>query len=202
MLDASHPPLPVLPPFVGLNLDQIHLITSAQQAQQVLPLLLAQDALGFDTESQPVFIKGQAQSGPHLIQLASDTQAFLFPLTGADAPLEELREILLAPQVLKVGFGLKNDQRAMLHKLAYQCAPILDLARALREGKKAEVGAKTAVQRFFNQEMRKPKSISTSNWGRNQLTAQQLLYAANDAYVALKVYRRWRELGGRAKYLK
>lgn len=187
-----------LPPFIGLNMAQISVITDAEQAQAVLHLLLAADVLGFDTESQPTFIKGQISTGPHLIQLATDQHAYLFPFSGSAEMLPQLREVLQAPQVLKVGFGTRNDARALQKKFALQCNPLLDLARSLRENKrKGEVGAKTAVSRFFNQSMQKSKKISTSNWGRRHLSSAQILYAANDAYVALRVYRRWRELGGK-----
>ncbi|MDP2195006.1 MAG: 3'-5' exonuclease domain-containing protein 2, partial [Rhodocyclaceae bacterium] len=55
------------------------------------------------------------------------------------------------------------------------------------------VGAKVAVAHFFGQKLQKHKRIGTSNWASRRLTAQQLLYAANDAQVALRVYRAWRE---------
>lgn len=195
----AQPSVEELPTFIGLDASRISIIHSAEQAEKILPLLLACDALGFDTESQPTFVRGQKSTGPHLIQLATEEHAYLFPLHGSTPPLPQLIEILQAPQVLKVGFGLRNDIRAMHHKYEWELGPLLDLSRALRENKKkGEVGAKTAVARFFQQNMRKPKNISTSNWGRARLTAPQILYAANDAYVALMVYRKWRALGGRA----
>jgi ribonuclease D len=36
--------------------------------------------------------------------------------------------------------------------------------------------------------MSKSKSITTSNWSAMQLSEKQLVYAANDAYVAIKVH--------------
>jgi len=44
-------------------------------------------------------------TGPHLIQLATDEHAYLFPVTGTPA-LAVLKAVLEAPGVLKVGFGL------------------------------------------------------------------------------------------------
>ncbi len=184
-----------LAPFMGLTMAAISLITTIQQAQAILPQLLEASVLGFDTESQPTFVKGQKSTGPHLIQFATTSHAYLFPLVQEHPPIDEIAQILQAPQVLKVGFGLRNDLRALHNKYGLTCAPNLDLARALRSGKKPEVGAKTAVTRILQATMHKSKSVTTSNWGRSQLSSQQILYAANDAYAALLVYQRWCELG-------
>jgi RNA polymerase sigma factor for flagellar operon FliA len=37
--------------------------------------------------------------------------------------------------------------------------------------------------------MQKSKRTTTSNWAHPRLTERQMLYAADDAHVALKVYR-------------
>ncbi|MGB2454881.1 MAG: hypothetical protein ACPIG7_09835 [Akkermansiaceae bacterium] len=34
---------------------------------------------------------------------------------------------------------------------------------------------------------KKSKSTTTSNWARSDLTHRQLIYAANDAYAALRI---------------
>jgi len=153
---------------------------------------MATDAIGFDTESKPTFAKGEASTGPHLIQLATDEKAYLFPVTAQQA-LDELRAILESPQVLKVGFGLRDDLRRLQSKLGIGSASILDLAIALRREKRADVGAKAAVAHFFGQRLQKSKKISTTNWSNTVLTEKQILYAANDAHVALRVYRSWRQ---------
>ena len=172
-----------LPLYEGIRLADVILVRSAEQASDALADLLAADALGFDTESKPTFAKGEVSTGPHLIQLATDDKAYLFHLAASPA-LEGLRRVLESPQVLKVGFGLKDDLRRLQGKLGIASAHVLDLAVALRQDKRGDVGAKTAVARFFGQRMRKSKKISTTNWSNPRLSEGQLLYAANDAHVA------------------
>lgn len=181
-----------LPLYAGIQLADVVLVRSAADADAALAALLAVDAIGFDTESKPTFVKGEVSSGPHLIQLATEAKAYLFPVIGRPA-LNVLRAILESPQVLKVGFGLGDDVRRLQAKLGIACAPVVNLALALRVEKRADVGPKTAVARFFGQRMVKSKKISTTNWSNPQLTEKQMLYAANDAQVALRVYRAWRE---------
>ena len=182
-----------LPLYPGIQRANVHLVRSSADARIARVALLSTDVIGFDTESKPTFTKGEVSTGPHLIQLATDDNAYLFPITALQA-LDELRAILEAPQVLKVGFGLRDDLRRLQSRLEISSTNILDLAVALRQEKRADVGAKAAVALFFGQRLQKSRKISTTNWANPVLTEKQILYAANDAHVALRVYRSWRQV--------
>jgi ribonuclease D len=41
---------------------------------------------------------------------------------------------------------------------------------------------------MFNQRFLKSKKATTSNWSNQALTESQLIYAANDAWAAIKVF--------------
>ena len=180
-----------LPDYPGLRRDQVSLVVSAALAAQARQALLAADAIGFDSESKPTFRKGEAATGPHLVQLATDEHAYLFPV-GRAHDSRVLQEILEAPALLKVGFGLGNDRSALKARLAIEPQNLLDLGEVLRgPGHRGTVGAKVAVAHFFGQKLHKSKKTGTSNWASPQLSERQLLYAANDAHVALKLYRAW-----------
>jgi ribonuclease D len=56
------------------------------------------------------------------------------------------------------------------------------------QGYRKEMGARAAVGLVFNQRFAKSKKITTTDWSQHELTQQQILYAANDAYAALKVF--------------
>ncbi len=186
-----------LPVYPGLDLARVTLVDSDALAAPARVALLARDAIGFDTESKPTFFKGEASTGPHLVQLASDDHAWLFPVArGVDR--NSLREILESPAVLKVGFGLGNDRSALKSRLGIALANVLDLGEVLRgPGHRGTVGTKVAVAHFFGQKLHKSKKTGTSNWASPKLTERQLLYAANDAHVALRLYRAWRRAGGK-----
>ncbi|GAB3445557.1 3'-5' exonuclease domain-containing protein 2 [Massilia solisilvae] len=191
----SESPEELLPPYDGIKLADVRLVQTAQHAVAAFDALLAMDAIGFDTESKPTFQKGEESTGPHLVQLATDEVAYLFQI-GRTAPVftDGLRAVLESESVLKVGFGLSDDLRRLRSKLGIESSNVLDLAIALRANKRQTIGAKTAVARFFGQTMQKSKRITTTNWALPVLSEKQILYAADDAHVALRVYRRWREL--------
>ena len=46
---------------------------------------------------------------------------------------------------------------------------------------------------FFNRKLLKSKSVTTSNWAAKDLTERQLLYAANDAYAAIRIFHALKE---------
>lgn len=181
----------LLPPYAGITLAEVRMVKSEQDAAAALTALLAMDVLGFDTESKPTFLKGEVSTGPHLVQLATDEAAYLFQI-GAMPAVAVLKAVLESATILKVGFGLSDDIKRLRAKLGIETNNVLDLSTALRKNERNTLGAKTAVARFFGQKMQKSKKITTTNWALPRLTEKQILYAADDAHVALKIYRRWR----------
>ena len=201
-----------LPPYEGIKLADVRLVRTPQDAEAALAALGAADVVGFDTESKPTFQKGEVSTGPHLVQLATDQHAYLFqigasrsaaPVAHPDGPallpgvkpvpgLDVLRTVLESPTILKVGFGLGDDLRRLRAKLGIETRNVIDLATALRRGERNAWGAKTAVARFFGQRLQKSRKITTTNWALPRLSDKQILYAADDAHVALRIYRHWR----------
>jgi RNA polymerase sigma factor for flagellar operon FliA len=190
-----------LPPYQGIALAKVRLVRTRQDAESALAALLACDAIGFDTESKPTFQKGEVSTGPHLVQLADDNHAWLFQIGTASSPgtmlgAEVLRPVLESPTILKVGFGLVDDLRRLRAKLGIETRNVIDLATALRrrdERERNAWGAKTAVERYFGQRLQKSRRITTTNWALPRLSDQQIQYAADDAHVALRIYRHWCE---------
>ena len=193
-MDDQTAPEDLLPPYDGITMADIRLVRSDRDAAEALAALMAMDTVGFDTESKPTFLKGEVSTGPHLVQLATDQHAYLFQI-GAAPALHVLKAVLESPGILKVGFGLTDDLKRLKVKLAIDTVNVLDLANAMREkGQKNPLGAKTAVARYFGKALQKSKKITTTNWALPRLSEKQILYAADDAHVALKLYRHWRAL--------
>ena len=184
-----------LPLYPGIRLEHVSLVQSQQAAQAALSIFFAADVLGFDTESKPTFRKGEESTGPHLIQLATDDKAWLFPLT-AQFDVSILKPLLESAHVLKVGFGLRDDIKRLASKFGIEMRGVVDLSVALRGTQKQDFGAKSSVAHFFGQRLQKSKKISTTNWANARFSPAQVLYAANDAQVPLRVYREWLKRGG------
>ena len=177
----------LLEPFAGLSMDRIFVPTTKEEFGSAVVEIKRAGAVGFDTESKPVFQLGVVGSGPHVMQFATLDKAFIFQLNRTDCH-QVLIELLQSEDVIKVGFGLKSDRRHIHRKLSIKLRNVLDLDAVFRkDGYRHETGVRAAIAIVFNKKFNKSKKVSTSNWALPQLTSRQLLYAANDAYAAIRV---------------
>lgn len=178
----------LLPPFERLGLDRIGLVNTPAHAREAKAQLVDASVWGFDTESKPTFRVGEVSDGPHILQLATAQRAWVFQLH--DAVCRDIAaELLAMPGFVKAGFGLGDDRKRIVSKLGIEPAGILELNAVFHErGYRKDMGVKGAVAVLFNQRFMKSKKAATSNWANAQLTEAQLVYAANDAYAAVRVY--------------
>jgi ribonuclease D len=178
----------LLEPFDRLGLDRIHLVCTPSQARDAGRELAAAACWGFDTESKPTFFKDQLSEGPHIVQLATLERAWIFQLH--DLECRAIVADLLARQgITKAGFGLGDDRKRILSKLGVEPADVLELNTVFRErGYRKDMGVKGAVAVLFNRRFIKSRKATTSNWANPRLSEAQLVYAANDAYAAARVF--------------
>lgn len=178
----------LLEPFDRLGMNDIELVATPGQAERALLALAGAGALGFDTESKPTFVRDEASDGPHIVQLCTQTKAWVFQLEDA-ACRQAVARLLESPSLVKAGFGLGDDRRRIVSKLGVDLQGVLDLNTVFRErGYRKDMGVRGAVAVMFNRRFIKSKKAATSNWANPQLSEAQLVYAANDAYAALRVY--------------
>ena len=177
----------LLEPFVGLTLAHIHVPATTEEFASATTEIKAAGIVGFDTESKPTFVVGDVSEGPHVVQFALHDKAYLFQLHRVEG-MPFLMELLQSEEVIKVGFGLKSDRGQINAKLGVHFNAVVDLNTVFSmDGYHKEMGVRAAVGQVLKQRFAKSRHVTTSNWSQPELTPQQLLYAANDAYAALKV---------------
>jgi ribonuclease D len=177
----------LLPAFQGLSPDQIHVPATRAECRNAVEEILAAGLGGFDTEARPTFRVGQQSEGPHVVQFALTDKAFIFQLHRSEGE-KAAAELIASKRVLKVGFGLKNDRGQIRSRLGINFNHVLDLDQCFRKlGYRGQIGVRGAIGALLSLSFPKSKSITTSNWAATILTPRQLLYAANDAFAALKI---------------
>ncbi len=178
----------LLPPFPGLLRDQIFVPATLPEFVQAAAEIMLAGIVGFDTESKPTFAKGEVSEGPHVVQFSSLQRAYIFQLCHSECwPI--VADLLQSKVLTKVGFSLSSDHGQILAKLDVKVEKVIDLVSVFkRHGYRGTTGVKTAVAIVFAQYFRKSKRISTTNWSTRKLNDSQLLYAANDAYAAMRVF--------------
>jgi ribonuclease D len=178
----------LLPEFARLDLNAITLVNTGAQANAAAQVLLKAPVWGFDTESKPTFVRDEQSDGPHIVQLATLDHAFVFQLHDAGCR-EVVAQLLAATGITKAGFGLRDDKRHILRKFQVEVNGLLELNTEFsKRGYRKEVGVKDAVATLFLQRFIKSKKVATSNWAQEHLSESQLIYAANDAYAAARVF--------------
>jgi ribonuclease D len=177
-----------LEPFEGIEVESIFVVGDARQAKIAVEDLLRCGRVGFDTESKPTFHKGQVSEGPHVLQFATTEKVYIFQ-SHCEESHPFIVELLKSTQLVKIGFGLDGDLHQIAQRFGIRPGSIVDLDRSFRNlGYRNAVGAKSAIAILFNRKFLKSKSVTTSNWALPHLSERQLVYAANDAYAAIRVF--------------
>lgn len=181
------------PIFQNLGFEHIVVIHNLAGCKAIEDELRQAPYFGFDSESKPTFRKGEIQTGPHLIQLATQNKAYLFQMNAEIWHF--LCPIFASTRQLKVGFGLKNDAQ-LFRKKGIALNGVIDLAKCFGHlGLKQTVGVKTAIALLLKQNFPKNRKISTSNWAAKKLSPAQIEYAAADAYACVLIFEELLRLG-------
>jgi len=183
----SKPDIALMEPFIGLTLEHIHVPANKAEFAAAAAAIRAAGIVGFDTESKPTFAVGEVSNGPHVVQFALHDKAYLFQVHRKEGH-HDLVELLQSDEVIKVGFGLRSDRKHIRAKFGVEFGGVVDLNTVFsKDGYQKEMGVRNAVAQLFKQRFAKSKKITTTDWSQHQLSEPQILYAANDAYAALKV---------------
>lgn len=169
---------------------EVLVIESAAQLERAAADILRESAVGFDTETRPAFRKGESHL-PSLAQVATARAVYLFPLQRLDCS-GLLAELLGSPRIVNAGIALADDLRQLKRLFAFEEAAALDLGAVARRHGLKQTGLRNLAGIFLG--ARIPKGTKTTNWAARRLTAQQVAYAATDAWACRELYVRFREL--------
>jgi hypothetical protein len=177
-----------LPPFDPIDLDRITVIADEVALAEAGARLEAEPWLGFDTESRPTFVRGEVSDGPHLVQFATLTHAWLLPMHVAGS-LALVGRLFATEAILKVGFGLDSDRTLIARRTGRPARGVIDLDSHFRRiGYRGSLGVRSAIAVVLGQCFTKSKRVGTSNWSSPVLNEAQIRYAANDAFGAARIY--------------
>jgi ribonuclease D len=148
--------------------------------------LLREPLLGFDTESRPAFQKGVVNRIA-LLQLSTPEKCYLFRLNKIRLD-KAILKILESPRVTKVGLSVAGDIRELETLRHFRPKAMVDLQtlapmHGIRELSLLKIAAIVLGGRIS-------KAQRLSNWESVQLTDNQMLYAATDAWACLEIFNR------------
>lgn len=161
--------------------------TDDEEIREACRYLSQSAVLGFDTETKPVFQKGQ-YNPVSLLQLSTSEYAFLFRLSTFENKerLAPLQELLGNEQILKVGVAIQEDCTELYRDHGLVTNSTLDL-RHLATADKMEVHSLSKIYALLYGK-RLTKGQRLTDWEQPELTPAQVDYAGLDAYAGLKIY--------------
>ena len=163
----------------------IVLVATAEDLARAADDLRRQAIIGFDTETQPVFQKGQGQKPPSLVQLASEHAVYLFQLRHKMV-LPLLAELLAASHIVKAGVAVAGDISGLKRIFPFAESNMVDIGLAAHCQGMQQSGLRNLAAMLLG--IRVCKGCRTSNWGAHALSQQQITYAATDAWVGRQLY--------------
>jgi ribonuclease D len=170
-------------PFISFP-GRIHLVLSDRDLELALPDIEAARELGFDTETRPSFKKGDVFKVA-LLQLATPTDAYLIRLHHI-TQFQAIKSIFENPGVLKVGAAIRDDLKQLQTIFKFVPQNFVELQNLAKSKGLTNLGLKSLTQEVLGANL--SKGPKTTNWENPTLTDKQLLYAATDAWIGLKLY--------------
>lgn len=174
-----------------LRHKEVEIVETADQCQQVVRMLKNHTkeykVLGIDCEWVTV---GGRRRPVALLQLASHKGlCALIRLCELQGIPKDLRELLEDEEILKVGVAPFDDAGNLCHDFGVGVASTFDLRYlAIMTNYKPESLAKLS-KHVLNVELDKNWRIRCSDWEARNLTEKQIDYAANDALVAVEIFK-------------
>lgn len=164
---------------------EIVLVDSLPKLKKAVDYLKKQTDIGFDTETKPAFVKGQ-KNNVALLQLSTEKKAFLFRIHHLK-PINILFEIFANPKITKIGADIAQDLNALQKVSPFKVAGFIDIQKYSCEFGIIDNGLKKLAAIVLG--IKISKSQRLTNWEAPELTHPQMLYAATDAWVCLKMYK-------------
>lgn len=164
----------------------VNVIQDKNELPHIFEEISKHKLVGFDTETKPVFVKGQRHNVA-LMQVALPDRVFLIRIkfTGVT---DEIVSFLENDKILKVGVGVRDDLKALQVLKKFTAAGFVELADMARNAGLEVESVKKLTALLLN--FRISKSAQTSNWEADRLDNKQVSYAATDAWVCLNIYRK------------
>ena len=159
-------------------------IINENDADKAVDYLLSCDILGVDTETRPMFRKGE-QHKVALLQVASRDTCFLFRLNDIGIPPSVIR-LLEDCTVPKIGLSWHDDLLSLHRRVEFNPGYFVDLQDIVKEIGIKDLSLQKLYANIFHQKISKRQRLT--NWEADVLSDKQKLYAATDAWACIKLY--------------
>lgn len=165
---------------------KIHLITTDTELAAIAGELSTAKHLGFDTETRPSFKKGDVFK-VSLLQLSTEHSAYLIRLAKV-TQFQVLKTVFENKEIVKVGVAIRDDIKQLQKIFSFSPLNFIELQDIAKLKGLKNFGLKGMTEEVLQARLSKKAKIT--NWDAFELTDQQILYAATDAWIGLQLYQK------------
>lgn len=170
-------------PFVAFP-GKITVVLNEYEAERAVDYLLSCDILGVDTETRPVFRKGQNHKVA-LLQVATRDHCFLFRLNYLGLPKSLLR-LLSNKEVPMIGLSWHDDLMSLHRREDFAPGWFIDVQDIIGNLGIEDKSLQKLYANLFGEKISKRQRLT--NWEADVLTDKQKEYAAIDAWACINLY--------------
>ena len=163
---------------------RIIVITSEKKAEKAVDFLLKQSILGVDTETRPVFRKGQSYK-VSLLQVATHDTCFLFRLNILGIT-PSIKRLLENTETKMIGLSWHDDLLALHKRSDFKKGNFIDLQDIIGVLGIKDLSLQKLYANIFRQKISKRQRLT--NWNNETLSEKQKQYAATDAWACIQLY--------------
>lgn len=201
----NKPAAPLLPPGIAREISreamnalpvrgyegEVVLVETARDLDRAWGDLAQERMVGWDTETRPAFRVGESYL-PSLVQAATARAVYIFPLAKLDFS-RVVGGLFAEHTIVKPGISVADDLRKLKQVFPFEEASVLDLGTVAKRHGLKQTGLRNLSGILLG--FRVTKGSKTTNWAAPRLTAQQINYAATDAWACRELYLKFEELG-------
>ncbi len=164
--------------------SDFEIITTVEELEAVVPELLKEDVVAFDTEADSFYHYFDKVC---LIQVATRKKCWLIdPLTiGGSDKLTPLAPVFASPKVRVLFHAAEYDIYVLKRDCGFEFTNLYDTMVSAQLLGYPAIGLAALVERHFDVSL--PKDEQRSDWSRRPLTDKQLSYAASDVLYLIKL---------------
>ena len=175
---------------------RIIVILTEAEADKAVEYLMKADILGFDTETKPIFKKGQ-RNKVALLQVSTAETCFLFRLNRIGLCSSIIR-LLETDMIKKIGLSWHDDITSLHARGKFTPNGFFDLQDHMKELGITDKSLAKLYANLFGQWISKREQLS--NWEADVLNEKQKSYGATDAWACVMLYKEYLELSEKRDY--
>ncbi len=163
---------------------KITLVEDAEKVTAAIDELRKHPVVGIDTETRPSFSKG-VHYKVALVQISTLDHCYLFRLNKMDYS-KEMFDFLADPKIKKIGLSLRDDISGLSKRHLFKPQNFIDIQSIAQSYGILELSLQKIYAIIFDKKISKAQRLT--NWESSELTTQQQVYAATDAWACLRIY--------------